>query len=62
MITYRRADRPLYSGQPWMLEADFFAGLSERARRFYREFVAEHRGAMEEERKKGELKRGGARL
>jgi hypothetical protein len=59
MVTYRRADRPNYSGQPWMLEDDFFTGLSEDARVLYRAFVTEHRGAMEEER---ERKCEGARL
>lgn len=52
MVTYRRQDRPLYSGQPWMLEPSFFHGLSARASRFYRSFANEHRDAMEEEQRR----------
>ena len=51
MVTYRRADRPLYSGQPWMLEPGFYSELSPAASRFYRGFADEHREAMEQERR-----------
>ena len=51
MVTYRREDRPLYSGQPWMLEPSFYQGLSARADDLYRRYANEHRHAMEEEQR-----------